>query len=149
MFHQFYQKILSQSESLTEPPKLSRPRKLSRQLESGSPADQHHCSRDLHRQAYYEALDLVSEEVSRRFQQEDLILIKEIESLMLNTVNGNSLVDIPDSIGYFLKDDFDLDQLKVQLNMIPDLIATAFDNSVKKVTNLRTISSAMLESRVY
>ena len=72
-------------------------------------------------------------EVSRRLQQEDLILIKEIESLMLNTANENSLVGISDSIGNFLKDDFDLDRLKVQLNMIPDLIATAFDNSVKKL----------------
>ena len=100
-------------------------------------------------QAYYEALDLVSEEVSRRFQQEDLILIEEIELLMLNTANGNSLVGIPDSIANFLKDNFDLDRLKVQLNMIPDLIASAFDNSVKKVTNIRTISSAMLESSIY
>jgi len=149
MFHQFYEKTLSQSESLTEPPKLPRPRKLPKRLDSGSPAHQHHCSRDLHCQAYYEALDLVSEEVSRRFQQEDLILIKEIELLMLNTANGNSSVDIPDSIGNFLKDDFDLDRLKVQLNMVPDLIATAFNNSVKKVTNIRTISSAMLESCIY
>ena len=30
--------------------------------------------------------------------------------------------------------------------MIPDLIATAFDNSVKKVTNVKAISTAMLES---
>ena len=150
MFHQFYEKTLSQSESLTEPPKLPRPRKLPKRLEYGSPAHQHHCTRDLHRQAYYEALDLVSEEVSRRFQQEDLILIKEMELLMvLSAANGNSLVGIPDSIGNFLKDDFDLDRLKVQLNMIPDLIATAFDNSVKKVTNVRTISSAMLESCIY
>ena len=88
----------------------------------------------------------MSEEVSRRFQQEDLIFIKEIESLMLNTADGNSSVCIPDSIGNFLKDDFGLYRLKVQHNMIPDLIATAFDNSVKKVTNIRAISSAMLES---
>ena len=33
--------------------------------------------------------------------------------------------------------------------MIPDLIASAFDNSVKKVTNIRTISSVMLESSIY
>ena len=81
MFHQFYEKTLSQSESLTEPPKPPRTCKLPKQLGSGSPAHQHHCTRDLHRQAYYEALDLVSEEVSRRLQQE------EIELLMFNTAN--------------------------------------------------------------
>ena len=33
----------------------------------------------MHRHAYYEALDLVSKEVERRFQQSDINTIKEIE----------------------------------------------------------------------
>ena len=32
--------------------------------------------------------------------------------------------------------------------MIPDMIKTAFDSSVKKVTDVRTISSAMLHSSI-
>ena len=69
MFHQFYEKTLSQSESLTEPPKLPRPHKLPKRLESGSPAHQHYCTRDLHHLAYYEALDLVSKEVLEDFSK--------------------------------------------------------------------------------
>ena len=33
--------------------------------------------------------------------------------------------------------------------MLPDMIKAAFNSSVKQVTNVRTIASAMLESEVY
>ena len=99
--------------------------------------------------AYYEALDLISEEVTRRFEQEDLFLIKEIEILMIKLANGNFKGTIPEAINNFLKDDVDIDQLQIQLCMLPDLIKAAFDNSVKEVVNIRTIANAMLESHVY
>jgi len=51
----------------------------------------------------------VSEEVTRRFEQEDLFLIKEIELLMLNNANGTITYYIPDNITNFLKNEFDLD----------------------------------------
>ena len=72
MFNQFYEKTISKFQSLTDQPKLPRNRKLPKWLESGTPAHQYQCARDLHHQAYYEALDFVSEEVNRRSEQEDL-----------------------------------------------------------------------------
>ena len=80
MFNRFYEKTISESQSLTGQPKLPRNRKLPKWLESGSPTHQYQlkCVRDLYRQAYYEALDLVSEEVTRRFEQEDIFLIVEM-----------------------------------------------------------------------
>ena len=68
---------------------------------------------------------------------------------MLNAANGNFMDSIPDNITNFLQNQFDLNQLKVQLCMIPDMIKTAFDSSVKKVINVRTISSAILQSGIY
>ena len=68
---------------------------------------------------------------------------------MLNAANGNFMDSIPDNITNFLQNQFDPDQLKVQLCMIPDMIKTAFDSSVKKVINVRTISSAILQSGIY
>ena len=68
---------------------------------------------------------------------------------MLNAANGNFMDSIPDNITNFLQNQFDLDQLKVQLCMIPGMIKTAFDSSVKKVTNVRTISSTILQSGIY
>ena len=103
----------------------------------------------MYRHAYYEALDLISEEVTRRFKQEDLFIIKEIEVLMIKHANGNFKDTIPEDINNFLNDDVDLSQLQIQLCMLPDLIKTAFNNSVKEVTNIRTIADAMLKSEVY
>ena len=101
-----------------------------------------------HRHAYYEALDLVSEEVTRRFEQEDLLIIKEIKMLMIKYSNGNFEDAVPENVSNFLKDDVDLSRLQIQLCMLPNLIKIVFNDSVKEVTNIRTIASAMLESEV-
>ena len=92
---------------------------------------------------YYEALELISEEVTRRFEQE------EIEVLMIKHANGNFKDTIPEDINNFLNDDVDLGQLQIQLCMLPDLIKTASNNSVKGVTNIRIIADAMLKSEMY
>ena len=43
----------------------------------------------MYHHAYYEALDLVSEEVERRFQQSDINTIKEVKVLLLSASNGD------------------------------------------------------------
>ena len=48
----------------------------------------------------------------------------------------------------YLKEDFDIERLKVQLSMLQDVIKTS-SLSVKKVTNVRTIVQAMNESHIY
>ena len=149
MYNRFYEQTLNGSQPLTEQPKLPRNRKLPKRLDSGSLAHQYQSARDLYRHAYYEALDLISEEVTRRFEQEDLFIIKEIEVLMIKHANGNFKDTIPEDINNFLNDDVDLSRLQIQLCMLPDLIKTAFNNSVKEVTNIRTIADAMLKSEVY
>ena len=49
----------------------------------------------------------------------------------------------------YLKDDFDLERLKIQLSMLPDMIKTSSLSTIKKVTNVRTIVSTMNESETY
>ena len=94
-------------------------------------------------------MDLASTEVTRRFEQEDLFIIKEIEVLMIKYANGNFEDAVLKNDNNFLKDDVDLSQLQVQLCMLSNLIKIVFNDSVKEVTNIRTIASAMLESEVY
>ena len=108
MFNRFYDQTLKGSQPLTEEPKFPRNCKLLKQLDSGSSAHQYQSAKDLYRHAYYEALDLVSEEVTRRFEQEDLFIIKEIEVLMIKFANGDFQDIVPESIKDFLKDDVDL-----------------------------------------
>ena len=45
--------------------------------------------------------------------------------------------------------DVSIEQLKVQLAMLPDVIKIAFNGSIKKVTNIRTITDAMTKSTIY
>ena len=105
----------------------------------------------MYRHAYYEALDLVPEEVKRRFQQSDIntIIITEIEVVLLRASNGDVVDSLPDTVVDFLRADVEIDHLKVQLHMLPDLINTALAGSIKKVTNVRTIVDALVKSEIY
>jgi len=47
----------------------------------------------------------------------------------------------------FLKGD--AERLKVQLCMLPDTIKTALNGTIKRVTNVRTIADAMMQSEIY
>jgi len=129
MFNQFYHHIVD----ITKEPKLPRNQKIPRRIDQGSSPHRYTCVKDMYHQAYYEALDLVSEEVERRFQQSDIYIIKEIEILLLSASNGDVIDTLPDIILNFLKNDVEVDCLKVQLNMLPDLINTALKGSIKKV----------------
>jgi len=48
----------------------------------------------------------------------------------------------------FLKGDVDAERLKVQLCMLPDTIKTALNGTIKRVTNVRTIADAMMQSEI-
>ena len=149
MYNRFYDHTVEESGSLTEEPKLPRIRKAPRRIDHGSSPHTYACAKDMYRHAYYEALDLVSEEVERRFQQSDINTIKEIEVVLLSASNGDVIDSLPDTVVDFLKNDLEVDRLKVQLHMLPDLINTALAGSIKKVTNVRTIVDALVKSDIY
>jgi len=83
-FNRFYDHVIHEPQSLTAEPELPRNHKLPRRLDYGSSAPvpyQHLCTRDMYRQTYYEAIDTVSEEVKRRFDQSDIQLRSAIASI--------------------------------------------------------------------
>ena len=85
-------------------------------------------------------------EVERRFDQLDLRVIKNLEILLLNAANGELHVGhgyLSDALSSYIEGDVDQARLKVQLLMIPDMINTAFDGSIKRVITLRTLTDAM------
>ena len=45
--------------------------------------------------------------------------------------------------------DFDQERLKCQLSLIPDMIKTATDGTINKVTHIRTIADIMQRSSIY
>ena len=56
---------------------------------------------------------------------------------------------LSEALSSYIKGDIDQARLKIQLLMIPDMIKTAFDGSIKKVTTLRTLTDALNKSDIY
>ena len=87
--------------------------------------------------------EVTAGKVERRFIQKD-----NIESTLIEFANGNTHKGISADLELYLKDDFELERLKIQLSMILDAIKTS-SLGIKKVSNARTIVSAMNESAIY
>lgn len=88
-------------------------------------------------------------EVQRRFDQADLKIVKEIEVLLLNATNGEVVQSLPSTVLDYVGNDFDQERLKCQLSLIPDMIKTATDGRINKVTHIRTIADIMQRSSIY
>ncbi len=92
---------MHESEDLTEEPVLCRPRKVPLRFHEGSSGHVYTCPKEKYRHAYFEVLELALGEVDRRFEQSDFVMIRTIESLILDASNGK-LVQISDDIKIFL-----------------------------------------------
>lgn len=146
-FTVFYDDVLQSSEGLTDEPVLPRYRKIPRRLDDGSQPHRFASPKDRYRHAYFEALEQTCGEIERRFDQSDLSVVLKIESLLLNSANGQHTL-APELHDILAKYRIDIDRLKIQIAMLSDTIKTAFDGSVKTVTNVRTIADALNRSSV-
>ena len=65
--------------------------------------------------------------------------------------NEKVTASLPTSLQTYVSEEFDLERLKTQLSMIPDVLRTAFQNTsgIKQVTSVRTIAMAMNKSEIY
>ena len=142
-FNTFYEQTLVQSLTLTEEPKLPRYRKMPKRLDEGDSPHRYLNPKDKFRHDYFEALELAAGEVERRLDQSDFSMITGIEKLIVNAANGTIPKDIPDSVSKYLEGDVDAECLKIQLLMLTDMIKTTYADTVKKVTNVRTVANAM------
>ena len=148
-FSAFYDDVLQSSQGLTDDPVLPRYRnlKIPRRLEDGSQPHRFARPKDRYRHAYFEALDQACGEIERRFDQSDLSVVLEIESLLINSANGQHTL-APELHQILGKYHIDIDRLKMQIAMLSDTISTAFDGSIKTVTNVRTIADALNQSSI-
>ena len=101
------------------------------------------------RRQYYEALDLVTNELKRRFQQKGGLPVAAVIEKTMLAAAGGSLEQVPDDFQIY-KGDLDLARLHIQLQMLPDLIRTrnmklTNDIPIRKVTNVRTLCEVMNE----
>ena len=140
--------VVRESRELTAEPTLPRRRKVPGRFDDGASPHTYETPKDRHRHMYFEVTELAADEVERHFTQKDLGMISDIESSLIKCANGETDQFISTDAEAYLKDDFDLERLKIQLSMLTDVIKTSSLN-IKQVTNVRTIVTAMSESAIY
>ena len=100
------------------------------------------------RQQYFHALDVASQELTRRFNQNRGMNIAAIAEKVLidscNQYSGNT-VSIPKEIDIY-ENEIELQRLSIQLKMLPDLVKTYNEqtqNNICQVTSLRSLCDIM------
>ena len=118
-----FTRVFSDSASdLTDEPALPRYRKTPRRFDTGAQPHRYSSPEDRYRHAYLEALDHACGEIQRRFDQSDLTVVSEVETLLLDSANGTEIPGIPEVVAEFFHGKIDLVRLKIQLLMLPAAI---------------------------
>ena len=88
------------------------------------------------RQSYFEAIDVIVESINRRFEQEDLTLIKTIEQILLRSMieRGYPI----DTLEHAL---INKDKLRVQLDDLPTILGMHNVDRKKKITSISRVST--------
>lgn len=146
-FDSFYESVLIMSEQLTDEPVLPRHRKIPKKFEHSQPY-KFSSPKEMYRVAYFEALDTACGEIRRRFEQSDMGIVCELESLLLHASNGDNLPsDFAPSVQEMLSGKVDLDRLKVQLAMLHDAVVSS-SLGIKRVTTIRIVADILNESNM-
>ena len=77
-----------------------------------------------YRSLYFEALDLVSEQMLTCFSQESMSVPKDLEKLLMKAANEQTIstVNVPDNLLSVYSKDVDFERANLQLQMLPDLV---------------------------
>lgn len=95
----------------------------------------------LFRQQYYEVFDLLLSELKRRFDQPTFSVLQSIERIIIGSCNGIA-VELPSAVQSMYAADLKMDNLRVQLSMLPDIVRTANTQNqmgIRKVTSISTV----------
>ena len=137
----FDDSVVEEAETYTHEPTLPRQRKVPKKFNNGAP-DHHHSSVKAHfRQQYFEVLDLMISEIKRRFDQPTFTILHTIEKLLIDSCNGATL-ELSSIFKSVYAADVKVDNLLVQLSMLPDVVRTANEQyhlGIRKVTSVNTV----------
>ena len=147
-FKEFYALVVTEAQQYTEDPTVPRYRRPPRRLEQGAAPHQFSSAEDYYRSFYFQALDLVSEQILTCFSQESMSIPKELEKILIKAANqqDNAPVIIPDSIYTMYSKDVNFERAVVQLQMLPDVVKTYKESQgLRKleVTSVRTIAEVL------
>ena len=97
-YAKFYQDVLQTSQNLTDEPVLPRERNIPRRINDGADPHQYETPEEFHRQHYFQALDEVTSELSKRFDQQDIKIVAEVEKMLLSAACCDKKLVVPEIV---------------------------------------------------
>lgn len=141
----FWKVIKQKASSLNvNEPTLPRKRKRPRRYEDGaSDGDFPESVEDLYRRTYFEALDLIVCGIEERFDQPGYKVYSNLEDLLVKAVKKENYDEELKFVVEFYKDDFNQDQLSMQLAVLSSNISSDSAQDLKSILQyLQNLSEA-------
>ncbi|KAJ8347230.1 hypothetical protein SKAU_G00286310 [Synaphobranchus kaupii] len=113
--------------------------------DDGEAAHQWKDPEEYYRSQFLEVIDLLTSELTRRFDQPTLHLLKNIENVVLTAVNsspGCVSISIPKNVVDMYTGDVDMERLSTQLSMFPAVLRahnSSAETPIRRVTKVSTI----------
>ena len=147
-FKQFFPTVVDEAQQYTGEPSVPRYRQPPKTIDGGTAPHRFASAEDYYRSLYFQAVDLVSEQINTRFSQNSLSVPKDMETLLIEAANRDGVVDvaIPNSIQTMYCNDVNFEKAKIQLQMLSDVVKvykTSQGLRVQQVTSVRTIAEIM------
>ena len=120
-FQSIFEKVKSEAGNKCDPPVLPRRRKIPRRIDDGASPHVFTDVEDLYRKEYFQAIDCVKGELQRRFHQDNFLLVRNIETILINSANGNPC-SFPETFKTTFGNDIDMQKLSLQIQLLPDAI---------------------------
>ena len=143
-FEKFFESTITDARALNiGEPVLPRFRRPPQRFDGDTQHEFRH-PRELFRKQYFEALDLLIQELHDRFEQKEIMQpVLSMESLLLKSANGERhAVELEQFTASVFKDDLSIEKLDRELAILVDVINVELPK-VKRVTSIRTICEAM------
>lgn len=119
-------------------PTLPRQRKVPRRYETGESAPEYPRSvQDHYQRIYFEAIDLVTSAIKRRFDQKGFQMLQKLESILIEPNQPNKVKEVTEFYG----SDFNPDLLTTQLNVLHTSSEVSLVDLKSVVAYLKTLNS--------
>ena len=142
-FQSFFEKVKSEAANKCDPPVLPRRRQIPKRIDDGASPHVFSNVEDLYRKEYFQAIDCVKGELERRFHQDNFLLVRNIETILINSANGK-LCSFPETFKSTFGNDIDMQKLSLQIQLLPDAIKSN-TTGIKEVTKVQTICDVLNE----
>ena len=143
VFHSFFEKVKSEAANKCDPPVLPRQHQIPKRINDGASSHNFMAVEDLYRKEYFQAIDCVKGELEKSFHQDNFLLVRNIEAILLKSANGNP-GSFPNTFQDTFSDDIDMQKLSLQLQILPDAIRSNAKD-LQEVTQVQSICDVLNE----